>query len=98
MTLFIVISRVRNLGLTCFDGFLAGLILIANIQKNHIVCHNWKLRSSKRLFMMKNIYCDMHQLRSSPQGTRGEVTEKKRRVCKRPILKITITPSPTGLE
>ena len=33
MTLFIVISRVSSLGLTCFDGFLAGIILITNIRK-----------------------------------------------------------------
>lgn len=33
MTLFIVISRVSSLGLTCFDGFLAGVILITNTRK-----------------------------------------------------------------
>jgi hypothetical protein len=71
MTLFIVISGVSSLALACFDGFLAGLILIANIRKNHIVRHNG--------FLMKNIYCDMHnkdQLLTAPVG------EKKKHVCK----------------
>ena len=30
MTLFIIIRRVSSLGLTCFDGFPAGVILITN--------------------------------------------------------------------
>jgi hypothetical protein len=33
MTLFIVIPRVGSLASICFDGFMAGLILITNIRK-----------------------------------------------------------------
>ncbi|MDQ6864926.1 MAG: hypothetical protein M3044_14020 [Thermoproteota archaeon] len=61
MTLFIVISMVSSLALACFDGFLTGLILIANMRKNHIVRHNRKLR--KAIHSSKGFYEEKYLLR-----------------------------------
>jgi hypothetical protein len=64
MTLFIIIRRVSSLGLTCFDGFLAGVILITNtpIIMSCVIIGNYVSRLQQQAdFMMKNIYCDMHQ-------------------------------------
>jgi hypothetical protein len=58
MTLFIIIRRVSSLGLTCFDGFLAGVILITNtpIIMSCVIIGNYvKPSAAASGFMMKNI-------------------------------------------
>ena len=99
MTLFIIIRRVSSLGLTCFDGFLAGVILITNtpIIMSCVIIGNYVKPSGAA----SGFYDEKYLLRyasTNIQLPRKMYRKRETCVCEWPILKITITPSPTGLD
>jgi hypothetical protein len=79
MTLLIVIHRVSGFVLACFYGFLISFKLILTIWKimSCIVIRTTQSRTQRQVdFMMKNIYCDMH---NQDQLLTAAVGEKKKR-------------------
>jgi len=85
LTLFIVIRRVGSLALTCFDGFLGGLILITNIRKiiSCVIIGNYvKPSAAASGFYDEEYLLRYASIKIISSGTRGQVKEKKRHVCK----------------
>jgi hypothetical protein len=83
MTLLIVIHRASGFALACFYGFLIGLISITTIWKimSCIVIRTTLSRPQRQVdFMMKNIYCDMHNQDQLLTYKRIVAEKKKRHV------------------